>query len=430
MSSSNGDDPKLASVKVAENPVAETTAAMAQELPTRGRQKVNDSFARDRVVMAAAGALVLALVLFVSWSLPRKPLKARGTDTATGGASSQSAAQDGARRSVSPIMNSSQSTAAGKHDGTVNARDIEGTANESPSSTPGTLGGIPPFGGQQDWQAPPFQSQASANDADDPESGKTERDTLSKSSIVFVRTVSVDAAGAGSRTTETVADPGVRFPTGTRLQARLAFEANTAVKARVIAVVDYNYERDGEILIPAGARAVGNIEQADRSGYLSIRFDSLEMPDGSRVPIEAVATDLRSQMIKGRVEGKNTGKSVLARSLSGIGQAGAMLIGRGSLNQPLSEGDLVRERVGDNIGLASDQQVNRLALTEHVVVSIAAGTPIYIVMQEGGRQLRGGADASPRTAQRGSSPSAQELRELLQLQRELNQTGASANQNN
>jgi hypothetical protein len=65
-----------------------------------------------------------------------------------------------------------------------------------------------------------------------------------------------------------------------------------------------------------------------------------------------------------------------------------------------------------------------------VVVSIAAGTPIYIVMQEGGRQLRGGADASPRTAQRGSSPSAQELRELLQLQRELNQTGASANQNN
>src|SRR5258708_11925591 len=291
MSSSNGDDPKQASVKVDESLVTEATAALEEELPTRGKAKANEVVSRDRVVMAAAGALVLALALFVSWSLPHKIHKARGPNTSATGAPGQSADQGEAQRSLFPIMDSGHSAVKDKHDGTLREQDIERTATETPSSNPGskgTLGEIPPFDGQQGWQAPPFQPHASSNDTDDPESSKTERDTQSKSSIVFVRTVSGDAAGASSRSTETVADPGLRFPTGTRLQARLAFEVNTAVKARVIAVVEYNYEREGESLHPAGARAVGNIEQADRSGYLSIRFDSLEMPDGSRVPIAAV----------------------------------------------------------------------------------------------------------------------------------------------
>lgn len=69
--------------------------------------------------------------------------------------------------------------------------------------------------------------------------------------------------------------------------------ASTAVKTPVIAVVEYTYQMSGEIIVPAGAKALGRIEQADRSGYLSIRFDSLLMPDGSSAALDAVATDLR-----------------------------------------------------------------------------------------------------------------------------------------
>jgi len=82
------------------------------------------------------------------------------------------------------------------------------------------------------------------------------------------------------------------------------------------------------------------------------------MPDGAAVPIEAAATNLDLRPLKGKVEGKNTGKNVLVRSLSGIGQAGAMLVGQGSLNQPLNESDLIRERVGSNIGEAGDEEVS------------------------------------------------------------------------
>ena len=86
--------------------------------------------------------------------------------------------------------------------------------------------------------------------------------------------------------------------------------------------------------------------------------------------------------LKGRVEGKNTGKNVLVRSLSGIGQAGAILVGRGSLNQPLSESDIMRERISNNIGEASDEEISRLCVTARIVVGVPAGTPIYVVLEK------------------------------------------------
>ena len=59
------------------------------------------------------------------------------------------------------------------------------------------------------------------------------------------------------------------------------------------------------------------------------------MPDGATVPIQGVVTDLDMRPLKGKVDGKTTGKNILVRSLSEIAQAGALLLGQGSLNQPL-----------------------------------------------------------------------------------------------
>ena len=185
------------------------------------------------------------------------------------------------------------------------------------------------------------------------------------------------------------AEYGLGLPTGTRLRARLESSASTAVRTPVLAVIEYNYERDGEIIVPAGAKAVGQIQEADRSGYMRVQFDSLLLPDGATIPIQAAATDLEMRPVKGKVEGKNTGKNVLVRSLSGIGQAGTMLVGRGSLNQPLSESDLIRERVSNNIGQASDEQVSRLAVTSRIVVSVSAGTPIYVVLEQSSKSVPG-----------------------------------------
>ena len=259
------------------------------------------------------------------------------------------------------------------------------------ASGAGTLGSIPPFGDQQPWQAPPYQPGSGAGaGTETPDLGKAEHEAMEKSSLIFVRNVCANSASAQARE---INDPapelGLGLATGTRLRARLESAASTAVRTPVLAVIEYNYERDGEIIVAAGAKAVGHIRNGDRSGYVDIQFDSLLMPDGAVVPIEAAATGLDLRPLKGKVEGKNTGKNVLVRSLSGIGQAGSMLVGQGSLNQPLSESDLMRERVSNNVGEAGDEEVSRLAITQHIIVTISADTPIYIVLEQATQRLPG-----------------------------------------
>jgi hypothetical protein len=154
---------------------------------------------------------------------------------------------------------------------------------------------------------------------------------------------------------------------------------------------------------------------------MKIQFDSLNFPDGATVPIQAAATDLAMSPVKGKVEGRNTGKNLLVRSLSGIGQAGTMLLGRGSLNQPFSESDVIRERVSNNIGQASDEQISRIAVTARIVVSVSAGTPIYVVLEQSSKSVPSFRASTP-DAHVADSESVDQLRKLLRLQQELNQT--------
>ena len=54
-------------------------------------------------------------------------------------------------------------------------------------------------------------------------------------------------------------------------------------------MIEDNSECDGVIVVPAGARVAGDMQDAAPSGYVRIEFDSLIMPDGAAVPIQAVA---------------------------------------------------------------------------------------------------------------------------------------------
>ena len=249
---------------------------------------------------------------------------------------------------------------------------------------------------------------------------------MEKSSLVYVRSASAPQSNTRNEEISSNSEPviGLGLATGTRLRARLESAASTAVRMPVIAVIEYNYERDGEIIVPAGARVTGQMQDADRSGYVRIQFDSLMMPDGATVPIQAVAVDLEMRPLKGRVEGKNTGKNVLVRSLTGIGQVGATLVGRGNFNQPLSESDLLRERIGNNIGEAGDEQVSRIAVTQHIVVTVPADIPIYVVLEQPPKSTAAWSQSGIHSAHPRTSANAEELRQLLQLQRELNQSSA------
>jgi len=419
-------------------PAAGDALEQGPELATRAKQRARQQFQRNPFVILGAGALVVAFLIFVFTSTRsnRPVMKAKNGVAATAQNPASESAMPG-NKSLFPITDSGRPAPNETHDGFVNERDLDRTKTaRPPSSSPpvvrgygdGTLASIPPFGEQQSWQAPPYQPGTNTgNPADVTDPVKTEREAMEKSSLVYVRSVSAPQGNTRNEEISSISEPviGLGLATGTRLRARLESAASTAVRTPVLAVIEYNYERDGEIIVPAGARVTGHMQDADRSGYVRIQFDSLMMPDGATVPIQAVAVDLEMRPLKGRVEGKNTGKNVLVRSLTGIGQVGATLVGRGNLNQPLSESDLLRERISNNIGEAGDEQVSRIAVTQHIVVTVPADIPIYVVLEQTPKSTADWNQSRLHSTQPGSSANAEELRQLLQLQRELNQSSAT-----
>jgi hypothetical protein len=383
----------------------------------------------NRTVIVAAGAIVTALLIFVAVSTPHRsgPQKVTSPRVATKDDSTTSITGDSGEKSLFPITDSGRPAVKVGRQGFLNERDLQRTvihsgANASqPATTKGTatLGSIPPFGDK--WQAPPYEPGSSVDTAG---VNKTEREAMEKPSLIYVRKVSASLAGPQTANEE-APELGLGLASGTHLRARLESAASTAVRAPVLAVIQYNYEQAGEIIVPAGAKAVGHIRQANRSGYVDLQFDSLLMPDGASVPIEATATGLDLRPLRGKVEGKNTGKNVLVRSLSGIGQAGSLFLGQGTLNQPLSESDLMRERLATNIGETGDEEVSRLTVNQQIVVTVSAGIPIYVVLQQTPKSNQTITPPGARSLPAASAANMEQLRQLLQLQQELNQPTAT-----
>ena len=152
----------------------------------------------------------------------------------------------------------------------------------------------------------------------------------------------------------------------------------------MVAVVEYTYAIGDRIIVPAGARVYGQLQQADRNGYVSVKFDEIEMRDGQREKIEAVGTDLDLGPIRGNVYGKNNGRNFLVRAVSGLGSVLAEVAGNNT-SGAFSENDILRERLAQNIGTAGDSEVMNLNVNSRVVVTVQADTKIYVVFTKHGR---------------------------------------------
>ena len=85
----------------------------------------------------------------------------------------------------------------------------------------------------------------------------------------------------------------------------------------------------------------------------------------------------------------------------------------------------MRERVSNNVGEAGDEEVSRLAITQHIVVTISADTPIYVVLEQTPNSNQVSQRPSARTVPTSNSANVEQLRQLLQLQQELSQSPTS-----
>jgi type IV secretory pathway VirB10-like protein len=364
-------------------------------------------------------------------------------------------------RSVTPLLSADLTANPESSPGMVTENDIQATANQltrspaqtvkkpegaSANSSPYALRNIEfsdPLHGKPESSAE-IEARLAKLESSAAQGPKLSRagsmpaiisESQAKPSLVFVRSPVMEPA-ASADTPRAPLESSIYhsgwsvLPAGTRLMARLQSAISTAVATPVVGVIEYNYERDGEIIVPAGSKAFGKLQQANRSGEVSVAFHSLEMPSGETVRIDGVGLDLTLGPLKGRVEGKKTGTRFLVRSLTGIGTVASQVIGLpggfGGLNGPITQGTLFRERLSNNVAQAGDQQLQELAIHQNVTVTIAGSTRFYIVLQE---QPKAEAHSSLNRVDR--EPSAieetarnemltrQDLREMKQLKQEL-----------
>ena len=434
------DTEKQNEPQVIEATSAENSAAPAPHVPDDKRQATQGNM--PKLLLAALGLfLVLLLLVFGLSSKGRQKAKKDGkqrtmtqqtvnqpnssvtpADQMTPKLDQQEdtlSAQDIERtkdpqRNASPIQANQGSPLFGAKapqgaDAKKSAPNVE--VGNATGNDPKQLGSIPPFQqpnfqtSQQQWSPQPYNQQAAGQQQPPAQPVMTQdvirdrKEQVTKASLLFTRKAQVQQASAattthGGTSGSTVADfNNFGLRPGFHVALRLEAVASTGVLAPVTATVEYNYTRDGKILIPAGSRAIGKVDGADGSGHINISFTSLELPDGYAVPISAIGLDTSMQQLKGTVTGRQRGKAMLISTLSGIGQTAAMLVGTNT-SAAYSQNDMMRQRIAQNAGNATDTQVTRMLVNERLTVTVPAGTKMYLVFTKAASSNRSAAELS------------------------------------
>jgi hypothetical protein len=408
--------------------------ARREQQPTNRRELGRDR-SRSLFLLAGAGLAVLLLFLgvFSSSNTSKKSTVERRPGTPDLGRKVTPGQQaTGQTGSVTPLLNAEAEQPQAPGDHGVTAEEVSRTARPSQSlfavqPKPATSRSVPrnagPYAlGKIDFSDAAANPQASAAAT---LSTHSTSDDLRKPSLVFVRSVQSNGASSSTRPASAAVEQSpitLNLPTGTRLVARLQSVVNSAIKSPVVAAVEYNYEREGGIVIPAGALVLGSLQQADRSGYVSIRFDTIQMPDGSTEKIDGTAMSMSFGPLKGVVSGKRSGTNFLVRTFTGLGQAATYLVGSNGLNGPLSESAFLRDRIATNVGIAGDQELNSMTFNQNIVVSVPGNTRFYIVVGKGTTVREEQAQpAQTQQANNAPLPTADEFRQLKELRRELSE---------
>jgi hypothetical protein len=365
------------------NGKAEPAAVPRSGFATRADVEGTEGISKSKLILLGGG-LAVAVLFFVLTAIvgksSKKPAPVRQP--------SQQAGQVGMKPpkgSVTPLMDTVRTPAADNASGQLGPGDIRRTRSSTDSGTTkpfaskpavaSSLGAVPSFADtQQKWEDPaPYGGTPPAV------TPQTQQNTLKEPSLIFVRALAQNQAGIAPKVSEDDdGTPRLELKPGTRIQAKLETKISSAVLAPVVAVVEYTYAIGDRIIVPAGARVYGQLQQADRSGLVGVKFDEIELLDGAREKIDAIGTGLDLGPIKGNVYGKNTGKNFLVRAASGIGSVLAEVAGNNS-SAAFSEDDMLRERLAENIGTAGDSEVMSLNASSRVVVSVPADTKIYVV---------------------------------------------------
>ena len=392
---------------------------------------------RTRITMAIAGASILAIVIFlVTFTRPATIHKVKDQRAHPNlGRPVNSETGDG--RSGVPLR-SAAGVKPEDRDGRISDQDILNTTKLKPRSNRSPAASHPD---DQDYAVNKIAFPKEGAPEAAPPVPVAPQPEKYQASLVFVRNASNERNAVPAQPVQAAYMPVVMsafwnvLPPGTRLIARLESPVSTALKnTPAVAAIEYNYARDGEIVIPAGSKAFGKLSSANEHGFVELAFDTIELPDGTPQKIDGFGESLTYQPIKGTVTGRNIGLQFLVQSLTGVGSIAAATVGTRSgtgINDSLSNNAILRERLSENIATAGQNQMSSLAYRQNIVVTVPGNTRFYVVLNrnEKGREgMQSAPTARPAPAATPSAPSVENasmetryMQELESLKRQLEQ---------
>jgi len=419
--------------------------------------------------LTAIGGIFLFFGLFTTDIDSSK--KARPSGPSLGRPAQPQADADAANRSTVPQL--SVNPSQGEESGELTEKDVLGTMRNRGTETPMTresgpraagtaqeLGQIdvddpaladayrrsgttPPKLSVQptDWNRATAEHQASQQAPSKPApapnlaqtSATNTTDLLKKSSIVFVRSSTKVSGTAPVCRQDATQSAHPLLSQGSVLVARLQHSVSSAAKVPIVAVIEYNYEQDGEVVVPAGSKVYGELSQATPQGWVNFKFHTLEWPDGRQEEISASALSMERGLLKGEVNGRNSGRKFLTRALTGVGTIAAYAVGGRGLGNGAAGIDssvLLRERLASNIAMAGEQELALLAYQQNIVITVPANTRFFLVLHaQDTRQFTGakrtittnGMASRASIAGTQETLSSEEIRDLRQFRNEIRQ---------
>jgi type IV secretory pathway VirB10-like protein len=183
-------------------------------------------------------------------------------------------------------------------------------------------------------------------------------------------------------TSRDLSPSAVQLPSGTEIIAHTTNAISSGLESPVIAVVDRNVQLGNSVVIPQGARVIGYTAGAVKD-RINVRFTSLILPNNREVTISGLAMmkDGSAGLI-GKVQG--SGHPVLATATR-IGTGAAVVAtefaGAGSLNQPFSQANYIRNQMAYEVASEGSRYSNRLQQPTSVpIVNVNTNQSIRIFL--------------------------------------------------
>jgi len=182
--------------------------------------------------------------------------------------------------------------------------------------------------------------------------------------------------------TQSSPQPALQLPAGTEIVAHTTNAISSGLESPVVAVVERAVQLGDNVIIPEGSHVIGHTAGAVKD-RVNVRFTSVVLPNDSEMAISGLALMKDgSAGLVGKVKGK---RSPVLAGAARVGTGAAVVAtefaGQGSLDQPFSQADYLRNQMAAEVASQGTQLSNRWQQSMSVpIIAVDANQSITIFL--------------------------------------------------